>query len=70
MYEEIMRSSRDSFFALLNAGFAGESMFRDGGITTVGNILNNEMDNEWMQEYYIIYNSYILDRREPDGLNN
>ncbi len=23
-------------------------------------------ENEWQQEYYIIYNSYVLEEKEPD----
>ncbi len=33
------------------------------------NILNDDIacENEWQQEYFIIYNSYVLDDKEQDN---
>ena len=63
-----MRSSRTSFFSLFNAVYRGESGINVEKSADRRNILDAD-ENEWMQEYYIIYNSYILDSQEPDNLN-
>ncbi len=64
-----MRRGGRPFFALLNAVFPGDGIIGDGGIPGRRSILDDEKENEWMQEYYIIYNSYILDNKEAEGLN-
>ena len=72
MYEEIMRSSRSSFFALLNVVFpehkkGGRNNFiKSSGAQTDINNSDSDRDNEWMQEYHIIYHSYILDGTDTE----
>ena len=62
-------SAGNSFFALLNIALSENSRetnkFQDGpGAEQEVPKLDIEKDNEWMQEYHIIYNSYILDDTE------
>ena len=68
MYEEIMKSTRNSFFALLNIVFPEKKRGTDHPyLSDARNIMGEfdvNNDNEWMQEYYIIYNSYILEGKE------
>jgi hypothetical protein len=69
MFKEIIRSGGNSFFSLFN--FVVPEIHQSGnnihsGIKTeISRSLSDKKgDNEWMQEYYIIYNSYILDDKE------
>ena len=70
MYEEIMRNSSNSFFALLNIIFpensgAEDNNFRErSGADGKKTSLQGTGENEWMQEYRIIYNSYVLEGSE------
>jgi hypothetical protein len=69
MYEEIMRSGRYSFFSLFNFVFPESDQsgyIIHSGLKTGynGSVSDKKKDNEWMQEYYIIYNSYVLDHKE------
>jgi hypothetical protein len=66
MYEQIMSSRNNRmFFTLINDIFPENrrnhiNKKEDSGIE------NSQLagENEWMQEYHIIYNSYILDIKE------
>jgi hypothetical protein len=71
MYEEIIRSSRNSFFALLNVVFHEDSKGQNYDLKVSlskesDNNLNTTVENEWMQEYHIIYHSYILDGTDTE----
>lgn len=70
MYEEIMRTRNISFFAFPNIKFSERIKQRElrklkqilpGEIK---NIDRFERENEWTQEYYIIYNSYTLEDKD------
>jgi len=65
MYDKIMRYNRESFFAFLNVEL---SEFDEKGWDTnsanQGVLAEEKFENEWMQEYHLIYNSYILEGKE------
>ena len=68
-------STSNSFFALLNIALPGNS--KEANRVHYGLIADEKIskvdiarDNEWMQEYYIIYNSYILDDTESAGIKD
>lgn len=73
MYEEILKSSRNSFFALLNVVFPDDIMEENNDLQERFNTgedktnLIRMAENEWMQEYHIIYNSYVLEGKDPSG---
>lgn len=65
-------STRNSFFALLNIAMAEknkEATQVHCGLSADENDCKVDIagENEWMQEYHIIYNSYILDDAESAG---
>ncbi len=66
MYERIMRDRNNhTFFELLEMVF----LENPSGMQNPKGLLwrnRNEVadDNEWMQEYHIIYNSYVLDSKD------
>lgn len=70
-----MKNSRNSFFALLNAGTdevfipGNDFLYRDNP-KRMKNHTDNAADNEWLQEYRIIYNSYILEGSETDEIRD
>jgi hypothetical protein len=70
MYDKIMRSSSHSFFALFSLVLPGDTE-AGNNVEVERNRTYNEnksVENEWIQEYRIIYNAYILDIEESAGL--
>ncbi len=67
MYEKIMYGGTGKFFELLEIIFPGSSNMENGS-NSLSSIEGSESDdgNEWMQEYYLIYNSYVLEGRDSD----
>ncbi len=68
MYERIMRERKnEKFFALLEAVFPESSTSSRSSIESGYSAETDISDeNEWMQEYHIIYNSYIEDGHLTD----
>ena len=69
MYEQLMiGKNSDKFFTLLDAVFSENSkrLRNAEGLDQNKNVDIPE-ENEWMQEYHLIYNSYILDNKEILG---
>jgi hypothetical protein len=69
MYEEIMKSTGNPFFALLNIVFPEKKKGKSNpdnssDMESILDEFERKKDNEWMQEYYIIYNSYVLEGNE------
>ncbi len=74
MYEEIIKNNRNSFFALLSDIFPETNVAEDNDFHKVlsadvdKTILEGTGENEWMQEYRMIYNSYVLEWNEFSAL--
>ncbi len=68
MYEKIMNGGTGKFFELLDIIFPGNRRPEDS-MNSFPAIDTPESydDNEWMQEYYLIYNSYVLEGRDSDS---
>jgi hypothetical protein len=69
MHEEKLRRRRNSFFSLCNSIHSenhqcGNNVCNPLKRENNRNASDKKGDNEWAQEYYIIYNSYVLDGHE------
>jgi hypothetical protein len=67
MYEDIMNGKSDSLFSFFNRRYSERNkqrvLKRHVIFSTFEkpDVYNAEKENEWKQEYYIIYNSYVLE---------
>ncbi len=61
MYDEIMKSSLNYLFEGFPDASSEGITFRQRSDIISRSDNDKIRENEWMQEYHIIYNSYILD---------
>ncbi len=72
MYEEILRGGNTSFFTVLGRKSIKKTKRRNYNNNVILSSLDLNMpesiekENEWQQEYFIIYNSYILENKEEN----